>query len=211
MKVTKHDHACLVIDKADSRLIIDPGSFTLPLSDVFGVVAVVITHEHPDHWTPEHLQRILDQNPDARVFGPAGVATAASDFAIEVVADGDTIEVEPFTLKFFGGKHAEIHSSIPIIDNVGVLVNDALYYGGDSYTIPPVEVETLAAPIGAPWLKISEAMDYVIAVNPKRAFPVHEATLSRIGRDMGQARLTYATELGGGTFSALEPGESLDL
>jgi len=211
MKVTKHDHACLVIDKADSSLIIDPGTFTLPLSDVFGVVAVVITHEHPDHWTPEHLQRILERNPDARIFGPAGVAAAATDFTIEVVADGDTIEVEPFTLKFFGEKHAEIHSSIPIIDNVGVMVNDVFYYGGDSYTIPPVPVETLAAPIGAPWLKISEAMDYVIAVNPKQAFPVHEATLSRIGRDMGQARLQYAAELGGGTFTVLEPLESLEL
>ena len=211
MCLVKHDHACLVIDKADSSLIIDPGSFTLPLSDVFGVVAVVITHEHPDHWTAEHLERILSQNPGARIFGPAGVAAAATDFTIEIVADGDTIEIEPFTLRFFGEKHAEIHSSIPIIDNVGVLVNGSFYYGGDSYTVPPVEVETLAAPIGAPWLKIGEAMDYVIAVAPKQAFPVHEATLSRIGRDMGQARLTYATELGGGTFTALEPLESLEL
>lgn len=211
MKVTKHDHACLVIEKADSSLIIDPGSFTLPLSDVFGVVAVVITHEHPDHWTPEHLERITDLNPDARIFGPAGVVAAASAFMIEQVAAGDIIEVDPFTLRFFGEKHAIIHSSIPVIDNVGVLVNDSLYYGGDSYTVPDVEVETLAAPVGAPWLKIGEAMDYVIAVNPRQAFPVHEAPLSRIGRDLGQARLQYATEQGGGTFTVLEPGESLEL
>jgi L-ascorbate metabolism protein UlaG (beta-lactamase superfamily) len=211
MKVTKYDHACLVVDKGDSRLIIDPGSFTPPLPGDVGVVAVVITHEHADHWTPEHLERILRLSPGTRIVGPPGVVAAASGFAIEPVADGDVVEIEPFTLSFFGKKHAVIHSSIPVIDNVGVLVNDALYYGGDSYTVPPVTVKTLAVPIGAPWLRIGDAMDYVIAIAPRHAFPVHEATLSRIGRDLGEARLTYATELGGGSFTVLEPGDSLEL
>jgi L-ascorbate metabolism protein UlaG (beta-lactamase superfamily) len=174
-------------------------------------VAIVVTHEHADHWTPEHLERILGLNPSARILGPAGVVRAAEDFVIEPVADGDVVEIEPFTLRFFGRKHEVIHSSIPVIDNVGVLVNDALYYGGDSYTVPPVTVETLAVPIGAPWLRIADAMDYVIDIAPRHAFPVHEATLSRIGRDLGEARLTYATELGGGNFTVLKLGESLEL
>ena len=78
MKVTKHEHACLVIEKGGSALIVDPGAFTMPLGDLLGVVAVVITHEHGDHWTPEQLQRILDRNPGARILGPAGVAAAAT-------------------------------------------------------------------------------------------------------------------------------------
>src|SRR5690349_7298031 len=94
MKVTKHEHACQVIEKSGSALIIDPGAFTLPLDDVTGVVAIVITHEHADHWTAEHIERIRQKNPDARLLGPAGVAAAAGDLEVEVVAPGDTVEVE---------------------------------------------------------------------------------------------------------------------
>lgn len=211
MKVTKHEHACLVVEKGDSALIIDPGSYTMPMGDVDGVVAIVITHEHADHWTPEQLERIIERNPDARILGPAGVAAAAADFTVETVHDGDELTIEPFDLKFFGAKHAVIHESVPVIDNVGVLVDDELYYAGDSYTVPPVPVGTLATPIGAPWLKIGEAMDYVLAVKPKRSFPVHEAVLSQIGKTMTHARIEAVTAQNGGEFFPLEPGESLDL
>jgi len=211
MKLTKFEHSCLVLDKNGSTLVIDPGSFTMPLTDVMGVVAVVITHEHADHWTPEQLTRILDRNPGARILGPAGVAAAATGFEVEVVKDGDTVEIEPFTLAFYGEKHAVIHSSIPVIDNVGVLVDGELYYGGDSYTVPPVAVNTLAAPIGAPWLKIGDAMDYVLAVKPKRSFPIHDMTLSQAGKSMTQDRIRAVTEQGGGEFFVLEPGQSYDL
>ena len=211
MKLTKFEHACLILEVANERLIIDPGVFTMPLGDLGEVVAVVVTHEHGDHWTPEQLQRIIERNPDVVIYGPAGVVAAAGEIAVTAVKDGDVIEVGAFTLRFFGEKHAVIHESIPVIDNVGVLVNDELFYGGDALVVPPVAVNTLAAPVGAPWLKIGDAMDYVVAVNPKRAFPVHEMVLSTAGKGMGNDRLTWASEQGGGSYFVLEPGESIDL
>jgi len=211
MKLVKREHACLVLTSSTDTLVIDPGSFTLPLDDLRGVVGIIITHEHQDHWTPEHLDRILEMNPDATVFGPAGVATAVSGHNVTVVSDGDTHTVGAFTLAFYGEKHAVIHRDIPIIDNVGVLVNDTLWYGGDSYTVPPVPVDTVAVPSGAPWMKISESMDYVDALHPKRSFPTHEMVLSVAGKTMANGRIADRTALGGGEFFALEPGDELDL
>jgi L-ascorbate metabolism protein UlaG (beta-lactamase superfamily) len=210
VRITKYEHATLQVGVGDDTLVIDPGSF-LSHPDFTDVVAIVITHEHADHWTTEQVRRILDKNPGARVIGPQGVADAATELPVEVVAAGDVVEAGPFTLQFFGGRHAVIHESIPVIDNVGVLVNDELYYAGDSYTLPEVEVGTLAAPVGAPWLKIGEAMDYVLAVKPKRAFYVHDMTLSVAGKQMGAARLAWATEQCGGSFTELQPGETLDV
>jgi len=210
MKVTKYEHATLLVSIGDDNLIIDPGVF-LSLADFSKVLAVVITHEHQDHWTPDQLNRVLEKSPDARILGPAGVAKAAAGFDIEVVKAGDTVEVGPFTLAFFGEKHALVHESVPVPDNVGVLVNDELYYPGDSYTVPDVEVGTLAAPLGGPWLKIGEAMDFVLAVKPKRAFYVHDMTLSVAGKGMHAERLKWATEQGEGEFTSLDVGESLDV
>lgn len=212
MRVTKFEHASLRIDQNGETLLIDPGSFTTPLIELAGVVAVVLTHEHPDHWTPEHLDRILRTAPGIPIFGPAGVARAAEGYEITVVSPGETRTVGEFTLRFFGGTHEIIHSSIPVIDNVGVLVNDEFYYPGDSYAVPEgVEVGTLAAPLGAPWLKIGEAIDYVLAVKPRRAFGTHDMTLSVAGKTMHRQRLEWATQQGGGEFLVLEPGESLDI
>ena len=212
MKVTKQEHACLIIERAGKNLVIDPGSFTTLLVGMSDVVTIVITHEHADHWTNEQLERILERNPDARIFGPPGVVVAASDFSVETVNAGDTVEVEPFTLRFFGGEHAVIHSSIPVVDNVGVLVNNELYYAGDSFTVPEgVAVGTLAAPAGAPWLKIGEVMDYVSTIAPRRSFAVHEMVLSAAGKAMANTRIRLSTEAGGGEFFALEPGETLEL
>jgi L-ascorbate metabolism protein UlaG (beta-lactamase superfamily) len=210
VRITKYEHATLQLAVGDENLIIDPGNF-LSHPDFTGVVGIVITHEHADHWTADVVRRILEKSPDAKIFGPQGVAAAAGDFEVEVVAAGDIVQAGEFTLEFFGGEHAVIHESIPVIDNVGVLVNDELYYGGDSYTVPGVEVGTLAAPVGAPWLKIGEAMDYVLAVKPTRAFYVHDMTLSVAGKQMAAARLSWATEQGGGTFTELQPGETLDV
>ncbi|WP_344047223.1 MBL fold metallo-hydrolase, partial [Microbacterium terricola] len=208
MRVTKHEHAALTIRDQGKTLIVDPGSFTDPLFDLGDVVAIALTHEHPDHWTPDHLDRILGQYPGIPIFGPEGVAKAAAGFDITVVHPGDTVEVGPFALRFFGGTHNEIHSSIPVIDNVGILVNGTFYYPGDSYAVPGgAEVILLAAPVGAPWLKIGEAMDFVLAVAPRQAFATHDMTLSVIGRTMGRARLKWAAEQGGGEFLELEPGD----
>ncbi|MGN6409528.1 MAG: MBL fold metallo-hydrolase [Curtobacterium sp.] len=209
MEVTKLEHTCQVLTEGGARLVIDPGGFTRPV-DATGVVAVVVTHEHPDHVTPEQVRRILDANPGAVVIGPAGVARALAGSDVDVVTAGDRRTVGPFDLSFHGTRHNVIHSSVPIVDNTGVLVNGRLFHPGDSYTVPEVRVEVLAAPVGAPWLKVSEMMDYVLAVAPRLAYPVHEATLSDVGYGMHTGRLREAVEPSG-SLVVLRPGESLTI
>ena len=212
MRVTKHEHATLRLEQNGETLIVDPGGFTPPLRDLQNVVAVVITHEHGDHWSQEHLDAIRAVSPGVPVFAPEGAASAINDPAVHVVAPGDEATAGSFTLRFFGGRHAVIHESLPVVDNVGVLINDELYYPGDSYAVPEgVDVKTLAAPLGAPWLKISEAIDFVLAVAPRRAFGTHDMTLSAIGQGSHHDRLKWATEQNGGEYLTLAPGTSFEV
>ncbi|WP_382304604.1 MBL fold metallo-hydrolase [Herbiconiux sp. UC225_62] len=214
MRLTRFEHAALLLEQSGKKLFVDPGSFTTPITEASGTVAVVVTHEHADHWTPDQLNRILEASPGAVIYGPEGVVAAAGAAGIGVVRvdPGDAVEAGPFSLRFFGGRHAVIHSSIPVVDNVGVLINDVLYYPGDSFAVPEgVEVDMLAVPAGAPWLKIAESMDYVLEVKPKRAFGTHEMVLSVAGKNMAADRLAWATAQGGGEYFALQPGDTLDL
>ncbi|WP_066519846.1 MBL fold metallo-hydrolase [Curtobacterium ammoniigenes] len=211
MRVTKLEHACLIVTEGDAALVIDPGNYTRPV-DASGVVAVVITHEHPDHITSEQLRRILGTNPEAVVLGPPGVASAlraeVPDVAVDVIGDGALRTVGPFTLRFFGTKHERIHASVPLVDNTGVLINDRLFYPGDAYTNPGVPVDLLVCPVGAPWLKVGEMMDYVSSVAPARSMPTHEGTLSAAGFDQATMRLAQATEPHG-TAVIVRAGESI--
>jgi hypothetical protein len=130
---------------------------------------------------------------------------------VSEVFHGDFYEVGPFTLEFFGDMHQEIHRSIPLIQNVGVFVNDTLYYPGDSYTKPDRPVPVLACPTSAPWLKIGDVMDFVAEVKPKQSFATHNALLSDLGHELNNSRVKLVTEENGGKFSYLKVGESLDV
>jgi L-ascorbate metabolism protein UlaG (beta-lactamase superfamily) len=213
MRITKLEHAAFVLEKDGAKLIVDPGSFARPLPDTSDVAAVVITHEHGDHWDAPHLQAVVDANPGVTIYGPQGVKDAAEGFDITVVAPGDTVTAGPYELAFFGGRHAVIHSHIPVVDNVGVSVDGgALYYPGDSFSVPEgVEVDVLAAPSSAPWLKVGEAIDFVLAVKPRRAFPTHEMINSDLGQAMAKDRIGWAAQQNGGTLLDLAPGQSAEI
>ena len=212
MRITKLEHAAFVVEEGRHTLVVDPGSLTTPITGVHGLEAVVVTHEHPDHWTPAQLQRLIEANPSARIFGPAGFAAAAADFAVETVAPGDVVDVGALHLQFFGGQHAMIHPSIPVIDNVGVLINDRVYTPGDSFAVPDgVAVDTLAAPASAPWMKVAEVMDYITEVAPQRVFPTHDGLLSAAGLIVTNTRLSDVTRTAGGEYYPLTAGETLDV
>lgn len=206
MKVTKYEHACLVLEQNDEKIIIDPGSYTRPLGDETNVRAIVITHMHDDHCFEEQIDRILKDNPTAEIFGTDEVVKRIAPRKAIAVHHGDFYNVGTFTLEFFGDVHAEIHRSIPLIQNCGVMVNDYLYYPGDSFTRPDRKVELLACPSSAPWAKISEIMDFVSEVQPKRSFPTHNIHLSEHGHQMYNSRIKAVTEAHGGEFLFLEPG-----
>jgi L-ascorbate metabolism protein UlaG (beta-lactamase superfamily) len=212
MRITKLEHAALILEETGHRLVIDPGGLTNPILGLDDVDVVVITHEHADHWTGDQLQRIIDSSPRVTLLAPSGVARVAEGFDIQVVEPGESVEIGPWKLRFFGGNHAIIHPTLPIVENVGVLVNDSLYYPGDSFYIPiGVEVDVLAAPAGAPWLKVSEAMDFVTLVAPKRAFGTHDGVLSAAGVGLVHDRLKAVTEAKGGEYFPLKPGEFIDV
>lgn len=211
MKLTKHGHACLELELDSKRVIIDPGFYTEDLGGVSDVLAVVITHKHDDHCFEAQLEAIRRTNPSLKIFGTREVKQRLSGFEVSEVFHGDFYEVGPFTLEFFGDMHQEIHRSIPLIQNVGVFVNDTLYYPGDSYTKPDRQVPVLACPTSAPWLKIGDVMDFVAEVKPEQSFATHNALLSDLGHELNNSRVKLVTEENGGKFSYLKVGESLEI
>lgn len=209
MKLTKYAHSCLTLERDGKLLVIDPGIFSSDFIPPSGIVGIVVTHDHTDHFDLELIATCIDKNPDAIIIGPESVISKIEAFSTKKVATGDMFTIGPFDLEFFGGEHAEIHRSIPIVSNLGVMVNDIFYYSGDSFTLPKKPVDVLAAPAAAPWLKIGEAMDFLAAINPRFAFPTHDAIYSDAGKGFADKLLGMAAERYGIQYIRLE--EPIDI
>jgi L-ascorbate metabolism protein UlaG (beta-lactamase superfamily) len=215
MKITKLEHATLVLEQNGKKLVVDPGVYTRPLNDLANVEAIVITHMHDDHCNEAQLMRLLETSPSATIFGTDEVRARLENypdfnFQITAVHHGDFFQTGEFSIEFFGEMHIEIHRSIPLIQNCGVMINDQLYYPGDSYTQPDRKVEILACPTSAPWLKIGDVMDFVSAIKPRQVFATHNIHLSEHGHELNNGRVKAVVEAAGGTFQFLNPGDSSD-
>lgn len=209
MKLTKYEHACLALEEQGKKLVIDPGEYTLEFGDLTDIVAAVVTHVHGDHFSRKNLQTIIDNNPNVRIFSTAQTAEAWPGQPIQAVKAGDEHSVGPFTVRFYGGLHKQVHPAWQPDQNVGVLVNDRFYYPGDSLTVPDRDIELAAVPVGSSWLSTGEAIDFVAKVNPYGFIRTHERLLSRMGVEKTDEWLQKASERFGPIYYPLDPGESI--
>lgn len=211
MKLTKYSHACFVLEKDGASVIVDPGGWSTDLVVPDTVVAVVVTHEHGDHWDMAPLKEIVSKNPDVVIYTHHDVAEKLDGLPVHTVAVGETVHVGDFALEFSGGEHALIHGSIPPVANIGVIVDDLVYYPGDSFALPGKTIPVHAIPAAAPWMKLAEAIDYLTELQPKRAFPTHDAILSQAGQDMTDSMLGMVAEKVGTAYERIAPGQSIKL
>ena len=182
MELTKFGHASVVLERDGRRLVIDPGVFT-DASALDGAEAVLITHEHVDHFVEERIRGVLAEVPGLEVWTNPAVGAVLGDGGgrVHVVGAGDAFLVAGFDVKVFGEWHAVIHPDIPVVRNVGFLVDDAVFHPGDALIAPDVPVEVLLVPAHAPWSKTGELVDWVREVKPGRALGIHDGLLNEVG------------------------------
>ncbi|MFB7307642.1 MBL fold metallo-hydrolase [Streptomyces sp. NPDC056192] len=210
LTLTKKTHSCIRLEKDGRTLVIDPGGFS-EQDAALGADAMLVTHEHADHFDEGRLRAGLEANPAAEVWTLRSVAeqlSAAFPGRVHTVGHGDTFTAAGFDVQVHGELHAVIHPDIPQITNIGFLVDGSLFHPGDALTVPDHPVDTLMLPVMAPWNKISEVIDYVREVEPRRAIDIHDALLTDLARPIYDRQIG---SLGGADHGRLTPGDSTGL
>ena len=213
MRVTKFGHACVRLEHEGTTIVVDPGVFT-SVEALDGADAVLITHEHPDHYHPDHLRAV-----DVPVWTIADVAARIAeddpDVAerVRTVAPGERFDAGlPVTA--VGELHAVIHPEMQRFHNSGYVVElgeRRLYPPGDALTGPGVDVDVLCVPVSAPWLKVSEAIDFARDVGAPVNLAIHDRVYSDAGLGIVDGHLDRFLAPAGQRYTRVPDGSDLDL
>ncbi len=213
MRFTKLGHSCVRLEKDGAVLVIDPGTWSDAPEALAGAAAVLVTHEHPDHLDADAVRAALSSDPGVTLWANQSICAQFAEFGDRVheVGHGDALEVAGFDVHVYGVDHALIHPDIPLVVNTGFSIDGDLFHPGDSFTIPEDPVSTLLVPLGAPWEKAAEMIEYFRAVGPARGYAIHDGILNDNGLGLYGRMLTLAAAPSGATVARLEPGTTLDL
>jgi len=205
VKLTKFGHACVRLEKDGKVLLVDPGTFSEDTA-FEAADAVLITHEHPDHVDADRLRGL-----DAPVYTTAGAAAQLSGLGdrVTVVSEGQSFDAAGFSIRAYGKDHAIILPELGVpCENIGYLIDDAVYHPGDSFTRPDREVHTNLVPISGPWFALPAAVQYAHEIKARQTVGIHDALLSPLGLGM-MGR--WLDEKDGRPYHGLAPGESLEI
>lgn len=183
MKIKKLGHCCLLVKTGEITILTDPGTYSTMQDQVTGIDLVLITHEHADHFHLDSLKKVLVNNPSAKIITNTAVGKLldTENIPYEVVLEGQKNESYGVLVEGYGDKHALIYESWGQVENTGYMIDGKLFYPGDAFTNPNRPVDILALPVAGPWMKISEAIDYALALKPRVVFPVHDGILKQPG------------------------------
>ena len=211
MRITKLGHACVRMEHDGATVVVDPGVFTDP-GALDGADAVLITHEHPDHYLPDHLRRTA-----ARVFTIEAVAARIREDApdvterLTVVSPGEEFDAG-VPVRAVGELHAVIHPEFPRVTNSGYLLDvggTRVYHPGDALTEPGEAVDVLCVPVSAPWMRAAEAIDFARAVRAPRNLAIHDRVYSEAGLDIVDRHMDAFLPKEGLSYVRLRDGEDL--
>lgn len=209
MKITKLEHSGIVIEKDGKLLVFDPVEFARKVPKLDSVVAIVVTHKHSDHFQPDVLAKIVGDNPGVKVLTTSEVGALVKNSI--VVKAGDHYEIDGFNLDFFGKDHSAIVLGQIPCENIGVVVDGNIVNPGDSFDLPSTNAKVLFVPTAAPWLKISESMDFIKKATPELVVPIHDALLSELGETISNNWVMKACDDMCAKFAYLKPGDNIEL
>jgi len=180
MKISKHIHSCVLVEENNERILIDPGPFSfnekLVNPDEFtGINAILITHKHGDHYDVGAIERILENNPSAKVFANQVMIEEFERAGIKgEVFENGAKKIGQFSISAFPAEHEPL--PFPTPPNTAFLINDVFLHPGDSFakTLFTTSAKILALPVAAPWLNIIDSLDFVSRYKPNAVIPIHD-------------------------------------
>ncbi|HSX44987.1 MAG TPA: MBL fold metallo-hydrolase [Candidatus Saccharimonadales bacterium] len=174
MRLTKFVHACVLAEEGDKVALFDPGSFSwdsglINIDNLNKLDAIVITHEHFDHFHLPAIQALVKKFPNVQIITTPSVVKQLSENGIQNASSEGNEFIKIFSTK----RHAPLAPFGEAPENIAVHFADKLTVGGDRHDLEESK-EILALTATAPWGSMLEAANMALKLKPKSIFPVHD-------------------------------------
>lgn len=187
MKITHYGHASVLVEfDGGRRALFDPGSYSSGFEQLTDIDVILLTHAHPDHVDAGRLVALRRSNPDAVLVANQEATSFADDSRPwdRIVDDSRPFEIAELKIEPTGSIHGTIHAALPEVANSGFILGDSIWHPGDAFDAEPRKVDVLLLPVGGPWMKIGEAVDFARAVSPRVIVPIHQGGLAEVHRQL---------------------------
>lgn len=205
MKITKFVHSCLLVEMpapVNRTVLFDPGVMSeaaLSVDDLEYLDDIVITHGHPDHYSPKLLAALIEKFPQVRITTTNEVADKLSEQGISATTEASD------GIVFFDSPHENVTPLFPQPEEIGVHYLDMLTHPGDSHSFSETK-DILALPVTAPWGGNIAAVNLAIKLKPKYVLPIHDWHWSDAARDSSYRQMSEAFRKEGIEFISLSTG-----
>ena len=210
MKLTKFIHACVLVEDDKYSALFDPGEFSFdsfPLDSLLKLDYVLITHEHPDHFSERFIKAIYSKFPDVQFFSTGEVVKKLQALGINKVSiDSDEIvSLSPL-------EHASMAplSPLPMCQNVAIHFNNKVSHPGDSHHLTESR-DILLMPLAGPWGAAIEGIRMAMKLKPKVVVPIHDWMWNNTWRQNMYDRLETFFQKEGVLFLKTTDGQTYEV
>lgn len=207
MKVTKYEQSCLLIEEGETRILIDPGTpFTQnhDISELGKLDAVLITHEHADHFDQNLCEKLSSE---LDIYVNEGTAKQLEG-SKKVVQSNQQINIGEIKIKVIELPHCLMPDGSEGPQNVGYLINEIFFHPGDGAESEGLQIKYLALPITGPDVSMKRAFQFARQVKAEQAIAIHYDVFGanpKLYKDFAERfRQPFV-------FQVLQPGESIEL
>lgn len=187
MKVTKFAQSCCLIETSDgTTILIDPGRYS-EVADLLAQMprlnTLIITHEHEDHFSRDHIDALLSAHPGLRLITNSYLSgiLQPEGKTVRSVEVGEKVEVGSCVMRIMPTDHVAQERVIP---NFGLLLEDhgkIVYHMSDTrYLLPDSlsikgKIDLLLIPISNRGLVMGmdDAAHFASQLHPRLVVPIH--------------------------------------
>ncbi|MHA2370727.1 MAG: MBL fold metallo-hydrolase [Candidatus Hodarchaeales archaeon] len=177
------NNAGVMIEQEDTRIYIDPFDLPSSYSD-YPADAILITHEHGDHYDPASIDIIRTDN--TVLYFPAIMSSAALLYGANSVIPEDTFEVNNFNVRCFfmytmpGSDQSSHPQSSNYTSYIIEIEGFTIFHAGDSWNIYEYgeltgEIDLVLLPLGPGCQTMTEidVVTVIETIEPSYFIPIH--------------------------------------
>lgn len=210
LKLTKFAHSCVLVENENEAVLFDPGMFSwnsglVNVAELPRLAAVVITHQHPDHFSEPFVRALLADQPDIQWIAPPDIHQTLQSYGVTKFTDQSVPNIEVVV-----GQHAFLGSFGGPAQNLTVHFARQVTALGDSHEERPVK-DIVFLPVDAPWGSSVGALDLALKLKPKYVLPVHDWMWKDEWRALWYGRFKEALAPLGVTFLEPVDGQPIEI